>query len=288
MERAAKDEANSSLCSEILEFDFHKDLEKYQEESRTPLFDNSNRAFVIYNCSQIPNMPSENDCLICVLESGKQISDSRASRVLNFPKLKQNNEYIGWIVTEGEKFNIDLTRVANALFVNCGNRLRKLSSEIEKLSFVTSPGKMVSPEDAKSLICFSAELTPKNVIDSVCSGKTAMAIAYYDKLQEIGNETGWILSYMHRHVIQFFRLNELILSKVDEDTIANSLGVSSFILQKFILPLKDRWSKKSLAESIKTLSDAEVLHKSGNGFGEFLLQSEIIRLSEEARINVHA
>lgn len=291
MERAAKNAASSRLFNETFEYKFPDDKEKYLEESRIGLFGENPKAFILHDCDQIPDLPeNELDLLVIVMNVNKeQLQDKRITQSFHFPKLKNfgnKNEYVEWILKEGERLNIDLSRVANALFVNCGNRLRKISSEIEKIAVVTTKGHVVSPDLVRSVLCFSAEITPKNIVDAVCEGRTSVAISYYDRLQDLGDETGWILSYMYRHVLQMFRLSEFVSLNHDESQISQALNVTSFILKKFIMPMRGLWSRDSLRSSITTLSMIDEMNKKGRGFAEYFLESEIVRLSEEAR-NVH-
>jgi DNA polymerase III delta subunit len=187
---------------------------------------------------------------------------------------------------EGTSFNIDLSRVASALFVNNGRSLRKISSEIRKLAILTSPGSEVAPEIAKSVMCFSAALSPRDVVDAVCDGDTLRAMVYHDKLQERTDETGWIIAYLQRHVLRQLRLEQLITQKLSHNDIAKKLGIHPFFFKKVILPRMGLWSHPSLMSSISVLCDLDIAHKQGKQHSHFGLELEIIRLSEEAKKNV--
>ena len=285
MERAARDEARMSLASDILEFHFPKDEERYSYESQTPLLDSSSRAFIVWGAKEVPLLPAaENDTLVCVCGK-KAPPDARAKRSVVFPKLKtynDNNEVLRWVLKEGDRLNIDLSRVAGALFVNSGNCLRKLSSEIEKLAASVPSGSVVTPEVARGLICFSAELTPKEIIDAICDGHTSKALAYHDRLQERNEETGWIIAYMQRHVLQQLKLEQLRERNEPADFAAECLGVHPFIYKKVLVPRQGLWQRSSLIASLNTLCDLDIAHKKGDDSSKFGLQLEIIRLSEEA------
>lgn len=284
-ERAARDEARASLTSPPLEYDGREDLAPYVEEAQMAPLDGLGRTFIIWGVTEVPPLPEgDNDVLVAVSAGKKPLSDPRARRVHNFPKLKaydDNNDVLRWILKEGESLNIDLTRVAGALFVNCGGGLRKLSSEIRKLAVITTPGGVVTPDKARPVMCFSAELTPKNVIDAVCEGQTSRALAFFDKLQDMGDETGWVLAYMQRHVVQQIRLEALVGRNVPDA--ADRMGLHPFIFRKMKESRLGLWSRESLLFSINTLCELDVMHKSGNSFACHGLEFEVIRLSEEAR-----
>ena len=288
MERAVRDEVAVSLIGEVSEFRLPDGLEGFLYESQTPLLSGAPRAYVLWDVVEIPSLPEvEKDLIVCVAKGIKKpLSDKRAKRSHTFPKLKSysdNNEIVRWILKEGERLNIDLSRVAPALFVNCGSNLRKISSEIEKMSVLTPPGTAVSPDEARSLMCFSADLNPQQIVDAICDGYTVRALAFYDKLQEANDETGWIIAYLQRLSIQQLKLEILREKKASDSEAAAALGVHPFIFKKMILGRQGLWSRKSVLGSIDTLCELDVAHKRGDVSARFGLESEIIRLSEEAR-----
>lgn len=287
-ERAAEDEAQNTLSARILRF-WADDLEAYLETSQVPSLLGEPRVFVLLGAKEIPALPAGKEDLLVVVASGKaKLADPRAKRVLNFPELKafdDKNEYIPWILKEGRRIGLDLENVAPALFVNCGKSLRKISSEIRKLAVLASNG-TVSTEDARSVMCFSADLTPKGVVDSVCDGNPARALAFYDKLMELGDETGWILAYMQRHVLQQLRMEELHAQGLPAGDIAKVLDVHPFVFRKMMDARLGLWSSPSLRSSFETLCSLELAHKRGSPSAQFGIEVEIVRLSEEAR-NVH-
>lgn len=287
MERAALDEAKASLVDSIHKFRLPDELSEYLEESQMNTISGSARGFILFDPKEIPLFPvGARDVLIIVTSTKKKLEDSRAKRSHNFPKLKtydDKNEVINWILREGELHNIDLTRVASALFVNCGNGLRKIASEIKKMAVLVPPGSIVTPEDARSVMCFSADLSPRNVIDAICYGQTVRALAYYDRLQECGDETGWIIAYMHRHVLQQIRLESLHQSKSSDSRGAELLGIHPFLYRKMRESRLGLWSHSSLIISVGTLADLDIAQKQGDMNARLGLELEIIRLSEEAK-----
>jgi DNA polymerase III delta subunit len=282
-ERAALDEAHNFLTSKIDWFDY-SDLDRYLDESQMTPLSGESRVFVIQNSKKIPELPcGDNDVLIVV--SNTQLNDAKAKRVHTIKALKtfdNNNEVIKWILVEGRRFNIDLSRVAGALYINNGKRLRKIHSEIQKLSILTKSGDVVSPEIARSVLCFSADLTPKQVIDAVIDGNARLALGYYDKLQEKADETGWIIAYMQFHVLQQLRMEELHQKGVEHNDAAAKLSVHPFVYKKMLEKRLGLWTSESLLNSVSALCDLDLEHKRGNKAARLGLEAEIIRLSEES------
>jgi DNA polymerase III delta subunit len=284
MERAARDEARLCVPDEILEFRLPDELDDYLAESQSPLIVGGRRAFILWEADSIPALPESKDDVLIVVGGKKPLSHPQG-RSIQFNKLKtydNNNEVVNWILKEGERRGIELNRVANALFVNCGNVLRKLASEIEKLAVLTPPGTQVTPDVARSVLCFSTELSPKQIIESICEGNTVKALAYYEKLQERNDETGWIIAYMQRHVSQQLRSDALLESEVSTDRAAGILSVHPYVFSKTFGARRDLWSRQSLIRSFCTLCDLDVLHKKGVDV-RCRLESEIVILSEEAQ-----
>lgn len=284
-ERAVLAEVSTVLPDSVGHYRLPGDLRAYMDDAFKPdVLANHKSVFVLWDAKTVPELPP-NDVVVIVV-SKRKIEDKRASRVLEFPKLKtffDNNEVLRWIVKEGERHKIDLTRVAAALFVNCGNCLRKLASEIEKLAAITPTGAAVSPEDVRSVLCFSADLNPRQIVESICDGQTSRALAYYDKMQERADETGWILAYMHRHVLSQLRANMLLDIGCSSDRAAQVIGVHPFVFRKGFMVQRELWTEASLRQSVQELGELDVLHKRGKDV-TCRLEFEIIRLSEEARI----
>lgn len=285
MERAAEEVASASLPDFVLRFQEKDGLGEYEEEASCRPLDGSRRAFIVWATS-VPRLPPDPDVLVVV--SKKKIDYAKATRRLEFPKLKtfdDKNEVVGWIVKEGERYNIDLRRVAVGLFVNSRKSLRKLASEIRKLS-VLVPSGPVGPEDVRSVIPFSADLSPKEVVEAVCEGHPVKAVAYLDKLQEGTDETGWAIAFFQRHTIQQLRVERLRASGLAPRDIASRIGMHPFVFQKVVEPRLGLWSHDSLKRSVVELCRLDLAHKRGDSSAAVGLESEIVRLSEEAKKNV--
>lgn len=287
-ERAAEDEAKMSLAESVLRFRFPEEAQEYLDEIDMGSLVDSPTAFVILNASDVPPLSSADSVTtIVVAASKKTLEAANAKRVLNFQKFRPRDEeaVIRWILKEGDGFNIDLKRVASALFVNHGNDLRKISSEIRKLALVVGPDRVVNPVDARPVMCSSADITPGYVIDAVSTGHAVQALAFCDRLQERNVETGWILAYMQRHVLQCLRLETMKAAGMPAERISEALGVSLWTYQNYLTPCVGLWAIPSLVQSMETLCDLEIAHKRGEE-ARWGLELEIIRLSEEAKQNV--
>lgn len=284
-ERAAYEEYESSLIKNKVVLKFNEFINIIYD-----LDPSSPTCYIVTNTTEIPmDLEFGVHKVVFILSEKYEVPKNiKVDKILQFNKLKiqeNDNEVIRWIMKEGERFNIDLSKIAGALFVNSGDNLRKLNSEIEKIRTLVLEGTVVTPEIAKSIICFSADLNPKSIIDSVSSGKTLAAMVYYDRLQEQGEETGWITAFLFNFVIQILRSQRMIEKGIKDIPAVLSLNI--FIYNNYVLGNINKWSTSSLMESARNCSMIEQLHRQGNEHSKFLLEQEIIRLSEEASLKVN-
>lgn len=273
-----------SLSDRTVHFHFPEEEGAYLDATEMRSMDGRSETLVVWGAKCVPDMLPD-DGVTIVVSDGKPLKDKRAKRVLDFPKLKTRNggeDVLKWILKEGERLNIDLTRVAGALFVNCGNDLRKIASEIRKLAVITPSGGVASPELAREVMCFSASLTPSNVTDAVRDGETARALAFFDKLQERGDETGWIIAYMQRHVLQSIHAHVLSIVGIADEQAANAVGIPLWIYRNVSMRSRSQ-DLSSLVLGIEHLCRLDTMHKRGSSFARHGLELEIIRLSEEVR-----
>jgi len=280
IEKASKDESNSSLSDKKIYLEYSE----YLEQKDIRVIGSESVCYIVRNCEdlKLPETKDDETSYIFEMKLGTRISDISVSRCINVNKLKvtsSKNEVFAWILEEGERLNIDLSRVVGALFVNCGNRPRKIYSELLKLKTLVGSG-TVTPEQVKCILSFSAELNPKSIIDAISNGKTSLALSFYDRLQEKGDETGWILSYLHNFVLQLLKVK--LMQSLNRTNVQESLSLNPFIYNNHILPHLNKWTLNSLKASCTSLADIDLMNKRGSMISEYMLESEIIRLSEEA------
>ena len=281
IEQLAESIARGSLGDSAIRYNWDNLSDFWDESTKTGL-----RNHIIYGAEGIPDTQTPHTVIICALPGKSVLRSEKADKrhFVSKPKVQgDRNEVIPWILKEGQRRNNDLSRIAGALFVNTGIRLRKLASEMDKISDLVPAGSVVTPEMIKPIIVFSAELTPKLIIDAIQEGRTAAALSYYDKLQEKADETGWIIAFLHRFVIQMYRIHIAKEAKKSDKQIAQILEVTDFVYTKFIEPYSGLWKPQSLQESVVRLARLDVQNKQGLADVTPELQTEIIRLAEEAR-----
>lgn len=262
VERAAREEAISYLSeNESLEFFLPGDSDSFQEYLNVPSFKEERRSVVIHGATLIPDI--KNDDLLIFTKIGQKL-DATKHKIVTIRSPKNENEILQWVLREGETLSIDLTRVAHALFVSCGSCLRKIVMEIEKISMITQKGGVVTQEEAKSVLCFSADLKPIQMLEAILEGNSAKTLAYFDKFEE-NNDIGWILSYMHRHVSQALQFKKFPNSKVP------------FFAKELSFKMK------SLSRSVDTFCELDGLFRSGKPSARLGLGFELVRMAEDIK-----
>lgn len=276
-ERFAIRKANESLSGDIIIRD-HSEFVNLDLGFRS-LFDEK-RTFIILNASLVDESKLDGNDYFFVLK--KYVDDPR---VVSLPPLKvsnNRNDVIDWIIDEGKTLNIDLSKVASALFVNSGIRLRKIYSEIQKISEMVNPGSTVEFSDIRDIIVFSGDLTPKELTNSIINRRSKTAFSLYDKLQVDDSETGWIVSYLQNEFSQIFSYGYMKKSGVDDDSIADSMGINRWVLSNFVIPNYDRPGVANIRRHLGELNSIEIDHKSGSGNAEFRLLNLIYEITSEA------
>lgn len=288
VERSVRSETESLLPDLVFKYKFPEDLNNYINESQSSPIEDLKRIFVVFGAKGQFDLPvRDSDNLIVVCDSYVKWFDF--NKIIEVPAVKftpDGKEVIRWIEKEGESLTINLNKVSTALFLNSGNCLRKLSSEIEKISLVVSKNSIVKPDDIRGLLCFSnSEISPRSIVESICNGQTSRALAYYDKLQERADETGWIIAHLLRMILQQIKL-ENITSDFSDIEAAKALDCHPFYYKRQLSQRKGTWSKDTLLCSFRKLCSLDLLNKRGLPLVENSLIIEIISLSEGALKNV--
>lgn len=280
MDRHAKSLCSKTLTDNVQVYRFPEDRKEYESDILMSGFEK--KVFLVYGDKDIPDFPRDNEDTIIFVTS-KKVATKSFDEVFEFPKLKtysNKNEVVDWIINEGKRLKIDLSTISNALFVTCGGCLRKLASEIEKLSSVAEGGK-VSVTQAKELVSFSVELSPKEVVEGICEGNVRKALTYYTFLQERKDETGWIIAFLQGLCSTSLKYQLLHDSGIDDSEVSKVLGMHPFVLKSSIAGRSYLWKKDALSSSFSDLCEMDFLHKSGKDI-KCRLEDLIKNLAETA------
>lgn len=247
-ERKAREVSESFLPFETFEFRMPDDEMKYNFFSQSPAFSSRRRSFIIWDAVSVPRISDYDDALIVVSDTDHKLSDEKAQTTVSIPNFRKDSDFIDWILEEGERRKIDLNRVAGALFVNNGICLRKIASEIEKLSVIVDSNSTVSPEEAKSVMCMTSSPSPSLIVDLVLNGKMNSIPSVLDVMDE---NNAYVISVLI-HDLQ--RLLSKDLLKTHTETVK---------------------------KSIRTFCELDKRHRTGDSFVRIALEIELLKLAEE-------
>lgn len=278
MERKIESIKNSSLLSGVRKYSYPDQWDLYLHESQFSL--DSRDFLYVLDCgsSKLDHKIEKSDFNVVILCKNAS-SYKNADEYFEYPALKtykDKNEVVKWIIEEGKKFNIDLGSVANALFLNCGNGLRKLHSEIEKISQLAEPGSKVDLDVLRKILVFSADLNPQPVIESIYERNPRKAISFLRKLQEDKDETGWVLSYLIRSIYNSIRIE--LSGNASSSQLAELIGIHPYVFSKTWESRRGNWKIDFLLESHSRLLDLDAYHKKGGKWHKMKLEKLVLEL----------
>ncbi len=209
------------------------------------------------------------------LVSKKEISGgSDRSVQIIAPKPYESEKIIKFIIDEGNLLSVDLSCVAMQIYMNVGDQLEKLHSEIKKISDLFS-GKRPTFSDVSGILSFSRSFDPQKIIESIVTKKVSMATHIYNVMQDANDETGWIAVTLQSFIIKSMQYEACGFKN---DAFAKASGLHPFVIEK-------QWSlykgyitgaKGKLSNFFDSLIEVDILHKSGNEYSKVLLEKIII------------
>lgn len=283
MDRKVDEIKNSHLLNGVIRYSYPEQWDLFLSEFQFGM-ERSEYLYVLDSTvSKFQHKIPDSELHIVVIAKNKT-SYQNPDEIFEFPQLKtysDKNEVVRWIVEEGQKFNIDLKPYANALFLNCGNCLRKLNSEIEKISQIEGSGSKVSPDVLRKVLSFSADLNPQPIVEAVYERQPRKAIAFLRKLQENKDETGWVLSYLIRSVY-----NSIVIEMhggSSSSSLASILGIHPYVFSKVWEKRRGNWKLSFLLDHHSRLLDLDAYHKRGGKWHKERLEKLVLELCTQGR-----
>lgn len=188
---------------------------------------------------------------------------SKYSVVKNFPALKNYNvkELTLWLKENSKKFNISLDlQASNALIENIGANLRELLKELEKLSLIAYPEKLITKDMVKDICIMNEDIF--TCTDCLLENKTDEALLEFRKLTD------------KRYPLEILSTIQTVIKSSLLMKLNSAKGKSAFEISKLMnmneyrikinLEKMKNISLKDLVTLKQRLSRAEMRIKSGN------------------------
>ena len=198
---------------------------------------------------------------------------------INFKRL-YDNQIIPWILRIAEEKGLSIERKAcEYLQEVVGNRLRDLSSELEKIHLLFGDSR-VGMEEVKAIAIHSRRYTVFELMDEISNKNRANSISFLRKfLEEEDNRAPLGLLGMLERQIRLLWLTQSILGGGgDKKDVAADLHLQPFQVEKLSGQIK-KWRAGELERALVLLHEADGLIKTGQD-ADLILENIAITLCD--------
>lgn len=201
----------------------------------------------------------------------------KKGQVVDFTPLK-GPELNQWIVDYLKKEGVTIAREAlQTLLLSVGNKLRALTTEMDKLIIYKGRGGEITLEDIEVMVAKSGETNVFKLVDSVAEKRYKGAMAVTQELLFTGETPLKIQALLARQFRIIWQVKLLNSQGYTEKDIANQLSIPHFLVPKAISQGRN-FSDRDLAKAFKTLIDMEFDIKTGRMDPKLSLEVLIARL----------
>ena len=201
--------------------------------------------------------------------------------LFEFPNPK-GNALRTWVRRAAQRANLDIdAETADTLVQLVGNDLRALSGEIDKLTLLAEDsGRKLSGADILKVVMDQAELQVFDLSNAIEPGNSVGALHTWFRLAEWGKS-----AYELAPLIIFRFKQAALVAQVREDGLndqemAQRTGLSSWVLNKQIMPMVNRLDAKRLAAALADCARCDRALKSSPLKPEIHLERMIISLGQ--------
>jgi len=187
---------------------------------------------------------------------------AKAGEVLEIGSLK-GTELGDWLVLEAKKMGKKLERPAlEYMLINCGNQLRQLHNELEKLAYYCGNETTITIEAVKEVVTKTVEGNVFNLVDGLGLGKGDVALMELRNLLILGEPYPKLLFMMARQFRLLLLVKEAAGKGLTEKKIATDLKLHPYVTGKILRQARN-FSYAQLEKSLDLILEADVGIKSG-------------------------
>jgi DNA polymerase-3 subunit delta len=190
-------------------------------------------------------------------------------------------EMESWIMDEGQRIGLDLTReAALELFSRTGNDLRLIETELEKLVvFAGQEAARIGPKDVATVVGRSSLDNIFDLVDSIAARKTGSALKSLQQLLEGGEAPQYLLYMIARQYRLLLTVKALKAERAAPSTLFKPLGTGSEYMVKKCVEQSRNFSIEALENGLAAALRTDLRLKSGRGGSpEIELQSLVTAL----------
>ena len=198
-------------------------------------------------------------------------------QVLNFNPLK-GRDLNNWLVSEVHRMGkVIEPRAVEYISFNCGNQLRDLHNELEKLGLYSVEEKTITLAMAQKVVTKSSEGNIFNLVDNLSQKKVEEAMKELGTLLAIGEPPVRIIFMIARQFRLLLLVKDLKMRGYYEKEIATELALHPYVASK-ILKQVHHFSFIELERNLELIWESDLGMKSGLN-QELTLENLVIVLS---------
>ena len=215
--------------------------------------------------------PSESSVVIFVadeLDKRKRVAKLLTDRTtaVEFSELA-DNDLAAWAREEVRKAGSEIDdRALRLLIMLVGPDVRRLTTEIEKLSTAALPNKVLSSELVEDLVANSREISNFDLTDHLVAGRSKEALRVLKKILDDGGEPLALLGLISYNIRRLLAAKEAMSQGVDRAEVAR-IAKLRYSSQEPFLAAARRAETKHLTRAIELLAATDLAIKTSIGGG---------------------
>lgn len=187
---------------------------------------------------------------------------AKTGEVLEIGSLK-GTDLADWLMLEAKKMGKKLERPAlEYMLINCGNQLRHLHNELEKLALYCGDETTITKEAVEEVVTKTIEGNVFNLVDGLGLGRGDVALTELRNLLILGEPYPKLIYMIARQFRLLLLVKEAAGKGLTEKKIATDLKLHPYVTGK-ILRQSRNFSYAQLEKSLDLILEADVGIKSG-------------------------
>jgi len=189
-----------------------------------------------------------------------------------FPKLYES-EYPNWIIERFKKEGKNISNDAvQYLAIQCGNSLRELSQEIEKLCIYKIDNSDILLNDVLNVTGSNKEYNVFELQKAIAERNLNKSILILNKLLDSDSQEMLIISVISKFMINAWKFMDLKNIISDENVLAKEMNMQKWQLKDYLL-ISNNYKVEEIEQAIIKITDTDFKLKSGISNKLALLQN---------------
>ena len=166
----------------------------------------------------------------------------------------------------------------NHLIALVGNNVRRLTTELEKLSVAALPDAFITNELIEELVPNSRELTNFALTDSLLAGNKQQTLEVMKKILDDGAEPLMLLGLIANNYHRLFLAKGLMQKGVERREVARIMKLPPFKQEDFLATAR-RADERKLARIMRRIAEADLAIKTSKGTPRLQIEMLICELA---------